>query len=225
MKNSTMKAASALAALILIGTAPLFGSLKDGTANPAPSGGAGITARLFRIPAEQQFRADLPAGDGKNLELNGFGDVTAYIPRGTVIVRTELASNASNGAISQAIQEAVVFGRGGLVARGLRIEELGAALMKPEAGKASESRFEKKRDESRHEDFVIRMEEAAGTPKGRLVRLRLDAGRSAFAGTMGAGFSATVFDEVVEVPESRLLLVSARYDGSVYWLAIAGPAR
>lgn len=82
MKNPTTKAASALAALFLFGTAPLFCSPADGIAIPAAFDGAGITARLFRIPAEQQFRADVPAGEGRDLELNGFGDVTAYVPPG-----------------------------------------------------------------------------------------------------------------------------------------------
>lgn len=119
----------------------------------------------------------------------------------------------------------MVFGRDGLVARGLKMDELGASVMKPEAGRAAESRFEKKRDESRHEDFGIRMEEVAATPKGRLIRLRLDAGWSASAGSLGVGLSGIVFDEVVEVPASRLLLVGARYEKAVYWLAVAGPAR
>ncbi len=216
MKITTSTTAAALAALILLGAATIFA---------APADGNGITIRLFRIPAEQQFRTDIPGPDGKNLELNGFGDVTAYVPRGTVIVRTELAADASPEAIGREIREAVVFGRGGLVARGLKVEELGAALMKPEGGRTAESRLEKKLDESRGEDFMIRMEEVAATPKGRLVRLRLDAGRHSFGGSLGVGFSADVLDEVVEVHASRLLLIGARDDRSVYWLAVAGPAR
>jgi len=217
MKNTTSTMAAALATLAVLYSAPLLA---------APQDEDGITARLFRVPAEQQFRADIPGANGKNLEFNGFGDVTAYVPRGTVIVRTELASNASAGAIERAIREAVVFGRGGFIARGLKIEELGSAFMKPEGGKIVESRFEKKRDESRHEDFVLRMEEVAAAPKGRLLRLRLDAGRSSFGGSLGVGFSATVFDEVVEVPEARLLLIGSRGENeSVYWLAVSRPIR
>lgn len=188
-----------------------------------------LTVRVFRIPREQNFEAVFLDGKGTAVPFQAYGDVTGAFPRATVFFQTELAANASGGAVAASILDRVGFGNGGIITRRVQIDELKSLDLElgkghPDAG----ARFEESRGEGRSSDYEVRAEFLSSANGKVLVRLRFDAGWSALGGTIGVGMSEDVISAPVELSESKLFLIGApsskmggSSSGAVYWLAVS----
>jgi hypothetical protein len=187
----------------------------------AADGALRLSVRVLRIPAEQSFKAELPDGRGGTVSLQVSGNVVSGFPRGTVIIPTELAWNASEAILGRTIGEHIGFRCGSLDAERIRIQEVGSQDLSFSKGDPARSaRFEESLGEGRSTDCEVRAE-LLSTEQGKaVVRLRLDVGWSAQAGSLGVGMSEDVISTVAEVRESRLLLVGAPGDRAVYFLAV-----
>ena len=180
-----------------------------------------LVVRVFEIPREQSFDILLPTGKNQTVSLQSYGDVTANFPQGTVIIPTELSSAASEAAIGEVIGHRIGFNIGPVVVRNMQIREVKSLDLeigreKPNA----EARFEEKVGEGRTSDYEVRAEFVSAAEIGTIIRLKFDAGWSAQAGRLGVGMGGNVFDLPVLVPASKLLLIGARWQGTVYWLAV-----
>jgi hypothetical protein len=202
----------------ILGTVLAFG-LAAGL--DAADGSFRLSVRVIRIPAEQSFKAEVPDGRGGRVSLQVSGNVASGFPKGTVIIPTELAWNASESIIGRTIGEHVGFRCGGLDAERIRIHEVGAQdLFFSKGAPAQSARFEESLGEGRRTDCEVRAEVLSAGQGKAVVRLRLDVGWSAQAGSLGVGMSEDVISTVTEVPESRLLLVGAPAEKAVYVLAV-----
>jgi len=192
-----------------------------------------LTVRVFRIPREQNFDAVLLDRKGAAVPFQAYGDVTGAFPRTTLFFQTELAANASQGAIAAAIADRVGFGNGAIIARIIQLDEL--KTMELELGRSTPgagTRFEESRGEGRSSNYEVRAQFLSSANGKVLVRLRFDAGWSAQAGSLGVGMSEDVISAPVELSESKLFLIGApssrmggSSSGAVYWLAVsAAPA-
>jgi hypothetical protein len=185
-----------------------------------------LSVRIFRIPAEQSFEVVRPDGRGGTVTLHASGNVAAGFPNGTVFVPTEMAANASDTGIGEAVAHAVTFGCGDLVADRVSFRELKSCEFDLDAGRpAGEARFEGSRREGRTDNYELRVERLPGSPEKPLVRFRFSAGWSAQAGSLGVGMSADVISAVAEVPDSKLLLIGAPGEKAVYVLAVCAQPR
>lgn len=185
-----------------------------------------LSVRVIRIPAEQSFKTEVPDGRGGTVSLQVSGNVVAGFPKGTVIIPTELAGNASEDAIGRSIGEHIGFRCGGLDDERIRIHEVGSQdLFFSKGAPAQSARFEESLGEGRSSDCEARAE-ILSTGQGKaVVRLQLDVGSSWQAGTLAGGIIGRVISVVAEVPESRLLLVGAPGDKAVYFLAVCVVSR
>jgi hypothetical protein len=180
-----------------------------------------LAVRVFQIPADQSFRIERPDGRGGTLSLQACGNIASGFPRGTVIVPTELARNAADSTVGRAIGENIVMGFGDLRALDFQAHELKAFEFNLMTGRpAQEARFQESRGEGRSSDYDLSAEVLTVESGKVLVRLQLDVGSSWQAGTLAGGLTGQVISAVVEVPESRLLLVGAPGDKAVYFLAV-----
>lgn len=180
-----------------------------------------LSVRIIRVPAEQSFKAEVPDGGGGTVSLQVSGSVVSEFPKGTVIIPTELAWNASESIIGRTIGEHIGFRCGGLDAGRIRIHEIGSQdLILSKDAPAQSARFEQSLGEGRRTDCEVRAELLSAGQGKAVVRLRLDVGWSAQAGSLGVGMSEDVISTVTEVPESRLLLVGAPAEKAVYVLAV-----
>jgi hypothetical protein len=180
-----------------------------------------LAVRIFQIPAEQSFRVERPDGRGGVLSLQASGNIASGFPQGTVIVPTELARNASDSTIGRTIGERIAFGCGDLRALDFQVRELKAFDLSLVKGRpAQEARFQESRGEGRMADYELSTEILSDDPGKVLVRLRFDVGSSWQAGALAGGITGRVISLVAEVTESRLLLVGAPGDKSVYLLAV-----
>jgi len=178
-----------------------------------------LSVRVIRIPAEQSFKIEVPDGRGGTVSLQVSGNVVSGFPKGTVIIPTELAWNASEDALGRAIGEHIGFRCGGLDAERIRIHEVGSQdLFFSKGAPAQSARFEESLGEGRSTDCEVRAEVLSTGQSNAVVRLRLDVGSSWQAGTLAGGIIGRVISVVAEVPESRLLLVGAPGDKAVYFL-------
>jgi hypothetical protein len=208
----------------------IAGLVAIGLASPLAAAGRNVklVVRVFRVPNPQSFDAMFLDGQGKLVPFQGSGDVTSSFPRATVFFTTELAANASEGAVAGAILDRVSFGSGGMSIRKLRVQELKAFEFEigPDSPKA-EARFEESRGEGRTSDYEVRVEFLSSGEGKAVVRLRFDAGWSARGGSLGMSMSEDVISAPFEIPESKLLLIGVAASGTVYWLAVsaAGPAK
>ena len=212
------KISAAFMTILLVGLAASAFAGADGPVR--------LTVRIFQIPAEQSFEVARPDGRGGTMTLHVSGNVAAQFPHGTVFVPTEMAANASDSGICEAIVHAVTFGCGDLVADQVSFRELKACEFDLDAGHpAGETRFEEARREGRTDNYELRVERLPGVPERPLVRLRFFAGWSAQAGSLGVGMSADVISTVTEVPDSKLLLIGAPGEKAVYVLAVCAQPR
>jgi hypothetical protein len=188
-----------------------------------------LIVHVFRVPPSQQFETVRPDGRGGTADLQVYGNVTSSFPRATVFFPTELAADASEGAIAGAVLERVMFGSAGLQAKRIRIEELKSLelALGPDHRQA-ESRFEKDRPEGRTWDYDVRAEYLLSENRRFLVRLTFSAGRSDQAGSLRVGMSEEVVSAAFEIRESKLTLIGARssaadgpFSPAVYWLAVS----
>jgi hypothetical protein len=204
--------AAVLGAVLITGFAAGLGA-EDGTVR--------LSVRVIRIPAEQSFQAEVPDGRGGTVSLQVSGNIASGFPKGTVIIPTELAWNASEAIIGRTIGERVGFRCGGLDAEKVRVQEVGSRDLSFSKGDPARSaRFEESLGEGRSTDCEVRAELVSTGQGMAVVRLRLDVGWSAQAGSLGVGMSEDVISTVTEVPESRLLLVGAPSGMAVYVLAV-----
>lgn len=198
----------------------------SGLAQTKARGPVRLAVRVFQVPAEQDFRVERPDGLGATFALQASGNVASRFPRGTVIVPTELARNAADTTIGATIGESVAFGSGDLVADHIQVKELRSLEFSLDAARpAEEARFEDSHGEGRTDDYDLRVEVLSGGPGQPLVRLRFDAGSSWVAGSLAGGMSRQVISAVAEVPESKLLLIGARGEKAVYFLAVCAVPR
>ena len=109
--------AAVLGAVLITGFAAGLGA-EDGTVR--------LSVRVIRIPAEQSFKTEVPDGRGGTVSLQVSGNVVSGFPKGTVIIPTELAWNASEAIIGRTIGEHIGFRCGGLDAERIRIGEIGS---------------------------------------------------------------------------------------------------
>ncbi len=196
------------------------------SASAPADGPVRLSVRIFQIPAEQSFEVRRPDGNGGAFTLRVSGNVAGRFPRGTVFVPTELAWNASESTIGAELGRSVAFGCGDLPADHLEVRELKALDLRLDAGHPSEAaRFEENRREGRTDNYEIRIERLSGEAGGLLLRLRLFAGWSARAGSLGVGMSSDVISTVAEVPEGKLLLIGAPGEKAVYVLAVCAERR
>jgi hypothetical protein len=207
------KTGAVLAAVLVPGFFSMFLS--------AETRGVRLLVRVFVIPQAQQFQSALADARGGTMSLQVYGSVTSAFPHATVLFLTELAAGASADAVGAAIRDRIVFGSGGLVARGVSVRELKSLELllggdRPDA----EGRFEENRGEGRSSDYRVKAELLSADKDKALVRLRFDAGWSAVGGSMGVGVSDTVISAPVELSESKLILIGAPSEGAVYWLAV-----
>jgi hypothetical protein len=185
-----------------------------------------LSVRVIRIPAEQSFKTEVPDGRGGTVSLQVSGNVVSGFPKGTVIIPTELAWNASEDALGRAIGEHIGFRCGGLDAERIRVGEIGSCDLSLSKSKPAQlARFEESRGEGRSADYELRAEVLTDAHAKFLVRLQLDVGSSWQAGTLAGGIIGRVVSVVAEVPESRLLLVGAPGDKAVYFLAVSVVSR
>lgn len=185
-----------------------------------------LSVRIFQVPAEQSFEVERPGGRSGAVTLQARGDVTAWFPRGTVFVPTELAANASASAIGGEFGRSVVFGCGDFVTDHLQIRELKTVALSLDAAHPSEeTRFEESQREGRTSRYELSVERLPGSPEKPLLRLRFFAGWSAQAGSLGVGLSSDVIAAVIEVPDSKLLLIGAPGEKAVYVLAVCAQPR
>jgi hypothetical protein len=195
----------------------------------APDQDFKLTVRVFRIPREQNFEAVLLDGKGTAIPFQAYGDVTGDFPKATLFFQTELAANASEGAVAAAILDRVGFGNSAFTTRKIQIDEVKAmdldlGLSHPEV----RARFEETRGEGRSSNYEVHAEFLSSANGKVLVRLRFDAGWSARAGSLGVGMSEDVISAPVELSESKLFLIGApsskmggSSSGAVYWLAVS----
>lgn len=180
-----------------------------------------LLVRVFVIPQAQQFDSVLTDAKGNAMDLQVYGSVTSAFPRATVSFLTELAASASDSAIGAAIRERVVFGSGGLVARGVSVRELKSfEFMLGRDRSEAEGGFEEKQREGRSSRYRVKAGFISAENGLVLVRLRFDAGWSASGGRLSVGMSSDVISAPFELPESKLFLIGAPSDGAVYWLAV-----
>jgi len=209
---------TALLVALLVGLAvPALGTEK---------GPVRITVRIFKIPAEQSWEGALPDGRGGKISLRASGNIISGFPRGTILIPTELAGNASDSAVGQTIGEHVAFGWVNLAAGRIQVRELKTfdfTLGKGRTGAGS--RFEESLGEGRAMNYDVRVELISAGQSETLVRLRFDAGWSASGGSIGVGFSESVISTVAAVPESRLLLVGAPGEKAVYFIAVCAASK
>ncbi len=202
--------------LILAHGAPLAAS-EAGSMGPLK-----LIVRVFKLPKEQSFEAQFLDGQGRPVKFQAAGDVTSFFPRATLFFETELAANASEGAIAAAIFGRVSLGIGGMTAKSVRIDELKSLELAFDQGHpTAEASFEESRSEGRSSNYEVRAELLPAGPGKVLVRLRFDAGWSSQGGRLGVMMSEDVVSAPFEVPESKLLLIGASALGTVYWLAVA----
>jgi hypothetical protein len=181
-----------------------------------------LAVRVFRIPNEQSFEALFLDRQGRPVPFQARGDVTASFPRATIFFRTELAANASEDAVRDAIADRVSFGGYGISIRKVRIDELKSVGLTFDQGHpTAEARFEESRGDGRSLNFEVRAELLSVEKDKVLVRIRFDAGWSAQGGRLGVGMSEAVISAPFEVPESKILLIGGSASGTVYWLAVA----
>jgi hypothetical protein len=180
-----------------------------------------LLVRVFMISETQQFQSALADARGGTISLQVYGSVTSAFPRAAVFFPTELAAGASADAIGSAIRDRIVFGSGGLVARGVSVRELKSLELLLGGDRTdAEGRFEENRGEGRSSDYRVKGELLSADKDKALVRLRFDAGWSAVGGSIGVGVSDTVISAPVELSESKLFLIGAPSEGVVYWLAV-----
>jgi len=202
----------------------LLVALLVGLAVPAlgtEEGPVRITVRIFKIPGEQSLEGALPDGRGGKISLRASGNIISGFPRGTILIPTELARNASDSAVGRTIGEHVAFGWANLAAEKIQVRELKTFDFTLEKGRpGAGSRFEESLGEGRALDYDVRVELISAGPGETLIRLRFDVGWSASGGSIGVGFSESVISTVAAVPESRLLFVGAPGDRAVYFVAV-----
>jgi hypothetical protein len=185
-----------------------------------------LAVRVFKIPAEQDFRGDLPDGRGGKISLHVTGNIISGFPDGTLFLSTELARNAEDSTIGRTIGERVAFGWAYPVAGKVEVRELKSLEFSLEKGRpVAESSFEESLGEGRSSDYDVRVELVSTLRGEAVVRLRFDAGWSATGGTLGVGYSERVISAIAAIPESKLLLVGAPADKAVYFLAVCVATR
>jgi hypothetical protein len=204
---------TALLTVLLIGLAVPALDIEEGPVR--------IAVRIFKIPAEQSFRGEMPDGRGGKISMHATGNINSVFPDGTLFLPTELAWNASDSAIGRAISERAGFGCGNIAPGKIQVRELKSLEFSLEkSGPGAGARFEETLGEGRALDYNIGVELLPDGQGEALVRIRFDAGWSASGGSIGAGFSESVISTVAAVPESRLLLVGAPGDKAVYFVAV-----
>jgi len=214
MKNTL----TALLIILIVGLAVPAQGTEDGPVQ--------IAVRVFKIPAEQSFRGDLPDGRGGKISLQASGNIISGFPDGTVFLHTELARNAADSTIGRTIGERVAFGWVYPVAGKVEVRELKSLEFSLEKGRpVAEASFEESLGEGRSLDYDVRLELISAGQGETLVRLRFDAGWSATGGTLGVGVSEKVISAVATIPESKLLLVGAPANKAVYFLAVCVVSR
>ncbi len=193
---------------------------------PGESRDIRLLVRVFMIPQAQQFESVLTDARGGTINLQVYGSVTSAFPRAAVSFPTELAAGATDNAVGAAIRERLVFGSGGLVARGVSVRELKSfELLLGGDNPEAEGRFQENRGEGRSSDYRVKAELLSVGKDSALIRLRFDAGWSAVGGRLGVGMSDTVISAPVELPEFKLFLIGAPSEGAVYWLAVCALPR
>jgi hypothetical protein len=187
-----------------------------------------VIIRAFKIAGEQSFEMKWPVGEGETANLMISGEVTANFPRGVVFLETDLAANASDSAVARLIQDKVMFGRGAFIPKAVRVDEIKALRLRLDgASSSARSRYEDEKGERRWDDYEIRAEwKSTGDTESR-VHVLVTAGWSAGAGSMMGGFSGDIFDQIVDAPEAKLLLIGFRSidKKTVLWLALSAVPR
>lgn len=208
----------ALAGIVILG---LCGGVYAGS-----GGSHRLVVRLFKIPGDQSFESTLPDGRGGNVTVHARSGVNAAFPHATVFFPTELAANASTGAITDAIMQRVFFGSGGLVAKDVRVDEIKMFNLELSQDRPrAEAQCEESRGEGRTSTYRVAADFVSAEQGRILVRLRLDTGWSAHGGHLGTSLSGDIFSAPFEIPESMVFLIGGpswdKPSGTVYWLAVS----
>jgi hypothetical protein len=187
-----------------------------------------IIIRVFEIPGEQSFEMKWPVGEGETANLMISGEVTANFPRGVVFLETELAANATDSAVARLIQDKVMFGRGVFIPKAVRVDEIEALRLRLDgASPSAQAKGEEKKGEGRLDDYAVLAEWKSGGSDSPRAHIKITAGWGAGGGSMAAGFSGDIFDQTIDIPEEKLLLIGFRSidKKTVLWLGVSAVPR
>lgn len=186
-----------------------------------------VYIRVFKIPRIQNWEEKLSDGNGGITNVRVDGDLTALFPDGVVFLQTELAHNASDSAVIQAIRDRVSFGRGNIKATRISVEDLKEVHLQFNKSHSSEEvRFKKEISSHHWENYRLWVGVKSVEEDEIIMKIRFDSGWSSFGGRLGTGIIGTIFNQTIALSEHKILLIGfPSHDkgprGTVFWLAIS----
>ncbi len=184
-----------------------------------------VYIHMFKIPRIQNFMANLPVENGGIINARIEGDLTAVFPDGVVLLQTELAHNASNSAIFQAIQDRVSFGSGNIKATRISIEDLKAVHLQFDNSHSSEEvQFDHKISSQHRENYELWVGVKSVKEDEVIIEIRFESGWSSSGGRIGTSIICSIFKHTIALAEHKVLLIGFPSNddgprGTVYWLA------